>query len=74
MQITPNSLMDHALVATDFRDNGVQMLRGKSYQKQKKKFKKLQPKNTKVKRKLISNTNTREGRKPIPTRFYWLYK
>lgn len=38
--------MDHALGATDFRDNGVQGLREKVI-KNRKKFKKLQPKNTK---------------------------
>lgn len=38
--------MDHALGATDFRDNGVQGLWEKVI-KTRKKFKKLQPKNTK---------------------------
>lgn len=42
--------------------------------KGKKKLKKQLLKNSRVKRKPIKSTNTREGTKLIPTRLYWFYK
>lgn len=42
--------------------------------KGKKNLKKQLLKNSRVKRKPIKSTNTREGTKLIPTRLYWFYK